>query len=213
MINGDEHTSILGDSNSGKTTCGKRILHDSERFGLFCNIQGEDVPGHQVEGRAPTLRELFQRHKVVWNDDTPERMVEQLNDLVSKLFIAGRKIGPSAYNRKHPWLTVHVDEAWLFEGNNPPADRAPLSRLAAQGKRHGIILCMMTQRPQALSKTALRLARQTVLYRAAPDDLEYIEKMTGRPLNEEHRAHLMRDFHYLVHGPRGWEPHDPVAPL
>lgn len=210
MMTLDRHTLIAGDTDTGKTTGARYLFVQSQRCNVFVNTQGEDVPGHEVEGRPPTLQELVQHRKVVWNDDNPARMVDELPRFVDRLFAFGKQVAPSPVNRKAPWCNVHVDEAWRYEKDNAPAGKDPLTRLALQGYRHGVVLVVILQRPQLASKSAVRPCRQVILYNVPVDDRTYIEGMLGEPLSPDDVAWLQQPWHFIVHTARGYERHSPV---
>ena len=54
-----------------------------------------------------------------------------------------------------------------------------LSLIATQGRKFGLSLCLVTQRPSFIDKIVLSMCNTFFIHRISPDDVSYVRSVTG----------------------------------
>lgn len=171
---GRGHCAIVGITNSGKTTLAEWLHANTVRKSIFLNAQDEiSVKGLRVEGSEwePALLGKTDHLNVVPDDDPAayEALVEQIR---KDLFQMGKAI-QTGRGRKNQWCAIFIDEAHEIA---PEGTRtSSLHRLIKRARRHGIIVCVITQAPADLAKGVLKQCSTHVVFRIGRYESTYFQ--------------------------------------
>lgn len=173
-ILGKGHVSVVGITDSGKTTLAEFIHANTLRKSIFLNAQDEvSVKGRRVEGGdwSPAILAEVDHVNLVPDDD-PDAYVALVEQVRKDLFDMGRRI-QSGRGRRNQWCVVFVDEAHEVA---PEGQRtSPLHRLIKRAKRHGIIVVVITQAPADLAKGVLKQCATHVVFRTGRYEATYFQ--------------------------------------
>lgn len=76
-----------------------------------------------------------------------------------------------------------------------------LSLIATQGRKFGLSLCIVTQRPSFIDKIVLSMCNTFFIHRISPDDVSYVRTATGGlPSSLENRLTRLTQGHMIVTG-------------
>lgn len=109
---------------------------------------------------------------------TKQLVVTYLSTLLLKKFTDFKIEGDERY------LSFVLEEAQNFcpDQSYPIEHRLAkkkLSDIATQGRKFGISLCMISQRPSYVDRIVLSMCNSFFLHRISPEDVNYVKKVTG----------------------------------
>jgi DNA helicase HerA-like ATPase len=87
-------------------------------------------------------------------------------------------------NGRERYLTFIIEEAQNFcpDKSYPIGSslaHSKLSLIATQGRKFGLSLCLITQRPSFVDRIVLSMCNSFFIHRISPDDVSYVKKVTG----------------------------------
>lgn len=171
---GKGHVSVVGITDSGKTTLAEYLHGHTLRKSIFLNAQDEvSVKGLRVEGAdwSPGILAETDRVNLVPGDD-PDEYIALVETVRRDLFAMGRRI-QTGRGRKNQWCVVFIDEAHEVA---PEGQRtSPLHRLIKRAKRHGIVVVVITQAPADLAKGVLKQCSTHVVFRTGRYEATYFQ--------------------------------------
>lgn len=173
-ILGRGNVSIVGITDSGKTTLAEWLHANTVRKTIFLNAQDEiTVKGLRVEADEwdPSLLGKTDRLNVIPPED-PEGYDPLIEQIRRDLFKMGKMI-QTGRGRKNQWCVVFVDEA--HEAAPEGSRTSALHRLIKRAKRHGIIVVVITQAPADLAKGVLKQCRTHVVFRIGRYEATYFQ--------------------------------------
>lgn len=159
-----KHVSIIGRTDTGKTTFAKKLHEHTDKTSIFFNTQDEDVVGHRTKKWDKNL--LAEHRKINFIPDENEEIGSiQLNEIYYDL----RHITEDLNDRSRKTrFIVFVDESHEYAPNG--AKGTPLHKIFKRGHRYGIRGISMTQRPAELDKGIVTQANFHVIFDV--DDFE-----------------------------------------
>jgi DNA helicase HerA-like ATPase len=166
----EKHISIIGKTNTGKTTAAKMLHDNTDKISIFFNTQDEDVQGHQT--KKWDIKDLKEHRKINfiphWNNDIA---TIQLKEIVQDL----RKITESIGDRSRKTrFIVFVDESHEIAPNNVTG--TPLHFIMKRGKRYGITGVSITQRPAELDLGIVSQANYHMIFDVNDFESQYFKK-------------------------------------
>lgn len=163
------HISVIGKTNSGKTTFSKMLHENTDKFSIFFNSQDEDVEGYRTHSWKI---DLLKEHKKInfiphW---TNEVSTVQLKQIVKDLRKITDKLGDRS--RKTRFI-IFVDESHEIA---PQGLRStPLHFVFKRGTRYGITGVSITQSPAELDKAIVRQSAYHVIFEVNDFESQYFQ--------------------------------------
>ena len=114
-----------------------------------------------------------------------DRQAKIIIKLVSKMLLeSAYRITPRGSRPIH----IFIEEAHRYVQNDIDADLIGYNifeKIAKEGRKYGVILCLITQRPSELSDTTLSQASNYIIFRLNnPTDIEYVRKIVPNITDE-----------------------------
>jgi len=169
------HVSVIGRTNTGKTTLGKLLHKDSEFFSIFFNTQDEDVVGHTLHNwsKGDLKKYYIEEEKQKINfipDDDPRLALYQLKIIKDDIKEFVLRYGDRS---RITHFLMFVDEAHeiAYQGSI----NTPLHWFFKNGKRHWTTAISMTQSPADLSKAIVRQAEYHVIFDVNDFESQYFK--------------------------------------
>ena len=155
----DRHTVIVGVTGGGKTYAANRFIKEAVTpFTLFWNTQDEnesqalsDIVVESPEELLEVFREYQSANICYQPSENIEEAKQELEIIKNILFTIGKQVNNRIKIKK--WITFYVDEVTDYSSKNQPD--AAINMLYRRGRRHGIIMVALTQRPALTSQTIL----------------------------------------------------------
>lgn len=171
LSNLDKHISILGKTNTGKTTVAK-LLHDdtNDKVSIFFNTQDENVEGHRLKEWDYHILDKHRKINFIphWNNEVA---IKQLSKIVQDL----RKMTEATGDRSRKTrYVVYVDESHEIAPNNVTG--TPLHFIMKRGHRYGITGVSITQRPAELDLGIVSQADYHVIFDVNDFESQYFKK-------------------------------------
>ena len=190
----EKHVVIAGMTDKGKTTFAKYLFHEvKDRRVIFVNTQAEWMGIDPIHVWNPQLlKGKSQKMNLVPNVDR-DVATKELEDMVQDLMFIGKRVNPKRAEKA--WCIVMVDEAAEY---SPKMGRThdPLKTLAKRGKRYGVTLVSITQRPADLSHTVLTQAGTHFYFDLSNYEKGYFEKYAVP--YDRFADHVARPFHFTM---------------
>jgi len=165
----EKHISIIGTTNSGKTTVAKMLHTNTNYRSIFFNSQDEAIDGYRVHKWDISL---LKEHKKInfipnWKSDMATNQLQQITDDL-------REIALSTGDRSRKTeIVVFVDEAHniALQGQHD----TPLHWIFKQGHRHMVTGVSITQSPADLDKGIVRQADFHIIFRVNDFESQYFK--------------------------------------
>ncbi len=79
--------------------------------------------------------------------------------------------------------------------------REKLAAIATQGRKFGLSLCLISQRPSFVDQVVLSMCNSFFLHRISPEDVSFVKRVTGGlPLSLERRLTILANGELIVSG-------------
>jgi len=197
-----KHLFVGGITDSGKTTYALSLFHQVSGLRIFINTQYEEN-AEKMGIVCNSLKEITEEinrdtDRIIYNPPETGAM-DEIEELRQILFKVG-KLKMAGKERRHVWVHVFIDEVHTMGEN--------LNLWVTQGKRWGITVIAIAQRPALTSHTILTQCETHVLFLCGLYETPYFEKY-HIPI-EEYEDHLKKPYHYIVVTPRGISTHPPI---
>lgn len=209
----DQHCTIIGVTGSGKTYFTQHTIKNRVTpFTIFVNTN-DDASAREaadlVINSPDELMEVFQNYEsadMCYSiSENVEEAKQELTAIKDILFAIGRQINRTSNIKM--WLTLYVDEATDYSGKTQPDETINL--LFRRGRRHGLIMVALTQRPAITSHTVLTQSRMKVFFVTELMERPYLEKYFGDAF-DEYWDWLEKDFHYVEEKKGVWIKQKPI---
>ncbi len=185
------HKAVLARSGAGKSRIVKMFHERHEHVGVYVTPHKDLPRGHRLTSTSQhkVLQVLNDGHrKLVWKAPRARRaeggrdgVVEQLDDLVDALLELGESQMPAGQDTTPTWCIVVIDEVHNFtEKTGYPG---PVERLLAEGRKFGIRVICVSQRPARVSLEVLGQAEYVIILELNPPDEKYL-RLAGYPIDE-----------------------------
>jgi hypothetical protein len=109
--------------------------------------------------------------------------------------------------RQERYLVFIIEEAQNYVPNLSVYDvgyslaREKLSTIATQGRKFGLSLCLISQRPSFVDPVVLSMCNSFFIHRVSPEDVSFVEKVTGGlPKSLARRLTQLEQGELIVHG-------------
>lgn len=205
-----EHTFISGITGSGKTEFAGRMFNETEGVNIFINTNAEmkiEDLGENVD-KMPDVIKLLEKgkKKIVF---TPDKItVEDYEELQAVLFALGKVM---AGRDRRIWCHLFVDEIQELAPKVGGVAEHVFKRFATRGKRYGIILVSMSQRPGLVSHTVLTQSYYHVIFELGDYEIPYFRDY--RIPIEEHKSWIAQPYHYIIKSPTEIAQKPPIEPI
>lgn len=110
-------------------------------------------------------------------------------------------------NRETRYLLFIIEEAQNYVPNLSVYDvgyslaREKLATIATQGRKFGLSLCLVSQRPSFVDPVVLSMCNSFFIHRISPEDVSYVEKVTGGlPSSLKRRLTRLEQGEVIIHG-------------
>lgn len=166
----EKHVSIIGKTNSGKTTVAKMLHENTDKLSIFFNTQDENVEGYRCRKWD---RKLLREHRKInfIPDWRPAVATVQLKNIIDDL----RKITESIGDRSRKTrFIVFVDESHEIAPQNVKG--TPLHFIFKRGNRYGITGVSITQRPAELDLGIVSQADYHIIFEVNDFESQYFKK-------------------------------------
>ena len=148
-----------------------RRLRRLEKTGIFCS-------------KGTPIEEIVKRNQLTVIDlsDVNEKISEViLSAICRKIFLARKQYVRSRENGLSSPVLIVIEEAHNFAPRNLEvsinASRGVLRRIAREGRKFGVGLCLVSQRPSKLDADILSQCNSQIILRVVnPSDQEYIKQ-------------------------------------
>ena len=194
LNNLQKHVSIIGKTDTGKTTVAKLLHENTDKISIFFNTQDEHVDGYRVNYWDP---ELLKEHKKInfipsWKTD---KATIQLNKIIMDLSKITQNIGDRSRETR---FIVFVDEAHeiAYQGSK----NTPLHYLFKRGNRYGMTGISITQRPADLDKGIVTQASYHVIFDVNNFESQYF-KIKNIPI-EQIKDQLFDSHNFTIYDNR-----------
>lgn len=172
------HTTILGQTKSGKTTLGKVLYAALEGNRIFYNVQNDrDIYGlsdANVSSPGELLKAIYANKKRINYTPPPTESAEHIYGIYKVLIHFGQQVAKRAPpNSEFIWATLFVDEAHLVAPKHSGNDG--LSLLTTRGAGLGVRCVSITQRPSLLSHTVLTQSPIYFIFFVAPTEQKWFK--------------------------------------
>jgi len=174
LDNFKSHVSIIGRTDTGKTTVAKMLHKDTDLFSIFFNTQDEDVVGQTIRSWSKgDLKKYIKEEKTKFNfipDEDPRIAAYQLKIIKEDIKEFVLKYGDRSRKR---FFLMFVDEAHeiAYQGSI----NTPLHWFFKNGIRHWTRAISMTQSPADLSKAIVRQAEYHVIFDVNDFESQYFK--------------------------------------
>lgn len=170
LANLNKHLSILGRTNTGKTTVSKKLHDNTSLISIFFNTQDEELKGYRTtKWNVDCLKDHKKINFIPHHSNDIARI--QLNEIVQDL----RKITESIGDRSRKTrFVVFVDESHEIAPNNVTG--TPLHFIFKRGHRYGITGVSITQRPAELDLGIVSQAALHVIFDVNDFESQYFKK-------------------------------------
>lgn len=176
---GNEHATVLGLTQHGKTYATVKTLERTEGAVLFFNSQHSKVGGGWVEATGANsvsqiIYALQKGYKVNFlpADDSIEKMSIQLGAITNEIYKLGRFD-----------FTFAIDEVHLFWMTKKQEGKNALLRLATTGLGRGFKCIFLSQRPAKVDNTLYTQSTKHIVFALGVNDYSYL-KTNGFPTEE-----------------------------
>ena len=208
----DQHTVIVGVTGAGKTYASQRFIKEAVTpFTMFWNTQDEfeakslaDIVVESPEELLEVFREYQSANICYQCSENIEEAKQELEIIKNILFTIGKQVNNRIKIKK--WITFYVDEVTDYSSKNQPD--AAINMLYRRGRRHGIIMVALTQRPALTSHTILTQSTLHIYFIVEDMERPYFKKYFGDAFdtlwsNMEKKHHFVckSEGHYYKHKP------------
>lgn len=192
----EKHLSIIGKTNTGKTTFAKKLHENAKIHSIFFNTQDEDIVGYRCKKWDYHLLKEYNKINFIphWNND---QATEQLEKITQDLMQITLKIGDRS--RKTRFL-LFVDESHEIAPNNRTG--TPLHFVFKRGMRYGITGISITQRPAELDKGIVSQASYHVIFDVNDFESQYF-KLKNIPI-EQVKDQLVDSHNFVIYDNRSF---------
>jgi hypothetical protein len=154
----NQHTTVIGRTQSGKTYAVNRILKNQKKGVIFFNTQQELLPGYIVIDQKTSfiqIRDLLKKgFKLSYNPSTRlEIQAKEISFLIDEIFENGD------FNKVNNIFFV-VDEVHLFTKEA----LSEICRIATGGIKYGINGIFLSQRPAQISNVLMTQSAEMVIF-------------------------------------------------
>jgi hypothetical protein len=109
--------------------------------------------------------------------------------------------------REERYLVFIIEEAQNYVPNLSVYDvgyslaREKLAIIATQGRKFGLSLCLISQRPSFVDPVVLSMCNSFFIHRVSPQDVSFVERATGGlPASLARRLTQLEQGELIVHG-------------
>lgn len=191
ISNLSNHVSIIGKTNSGKTTLAKMLHENTNILSIFFNSQDEHVDGYRTHEWNINLLKEHRKINFIphW---TNEGATIQLKKIVNDL----RKITESLHDRSRTTrFIIFVDESHEIAPQGLKA--TPLHFVFKRGTRYGITGVSITQSPAELDKAIVRQSAFHVIFEVNDFESQYF-KAKNIPIDQV-KAQLVDSHNFTIY--------------
>ena len=194
LNNLDKHLSILGRTNTGKTTIAKKLHDNTDKISIFFNTQDEEIKGYKAtKWNVKLLKEHDKINFIPHHSNDIARV--QLNEIVQDLRQITESIGDRSRTTR---FVVFVDESHEIAPNN--VHGTPLHFIFKRGHRYGITGISITQRPAELDLGIVSQADLHVIFDVNDFESQYFKKK-NIPI-EKVKSHLVDSHNFTIYDNR-----------
>lgn len=187
---GNEHITVLGLTQHGKTYATEKTLQAAKEPVLFFNSQHTKVGRGWIDAHGGNTIEqiigaLQKGRKVNFlpADESLDKMSVQLAAITDEIYKLGK------FN-----FRFAVDEVQLFDMAKNKKGKIALERLATTGLGRGFKMLFLSQRPAKVSNTLLTQSTRHIVFALGMNDVSYlksngfpVEEITSRTKNEKYQ--------------------------
>lgn len=194
LKNLEKHLSIIGRTNTGKTTVAKKLHDNTELYSIFFNTQDEEIKGFRTNvWNVEKLRDHKKINFIPHHNNDMARV--QLNEIVTDLQGITESIGDRSRKTR---FVVFVDESHEIAPNNVTG--TPLHFIFKRGHRYGITGVSITQRPAELDLGIVSQADLHVIFDVNDFESQYFKKK-NIPI-EKVRLQLVDSHNFTIYDNR-----------
>jgi len=194
LSNLEKHLSIIGRTNTGKTTVAKKLHDNTDLISIFFNTQDEEVKGYRsTVWDKEKLRDHTKFNFIPHHNNDMARV--QLNEIVMDLRGITESIGDRSRKTR---FVVFVDESHEIAPNNVTG--TPLHFLFKRGHRYGITGVSITQRPAELDLGIVSQADLHVIFDVNDFESQYFKKK-NIPIDQV-RSQLVDTHNFTIYDNR-----------
>ena len=194
LKNLEKHLSIIGRTNTGKTTVAKKLHDNTELYSIFFNTQDEEIKGFRTNvWNVEKLRDHKKINFIPHHNNDMARV--QLNEIVTDLQGITKSIGDRSRKTR---FVVFVDESHEIAPNNVTG--TPLHFIFKRGHRYGITGVSITQRPAELDLGIVSQADLHVIFDVNDFESQYFKKK-NIPI-EKVRLQLVDSHNFTIYDNR-----------
>ena len=194
-----EHTFIAGATGSGKTYYSKLLIENRKIPYLIYFNSGFDIRIEQACDFVVTdIRQLIKILKkepdvaICYNPmGIREEDTKKLEEVQSLVFKIGKELNR---NRIKQWLIFCIDEIQIYDSKQRP--NSIVESLYTRGRRYGIVMVGISQRPALVSHTVLTQSREHIYFRFPDYEKPYTKKYFGEDI-DEYWDWLNQEYHYI----------------
>lgn len=179
---GNEHVTVIGLTQHGKTYGTVKTLEKTDEAILFFNTNHSHVGSGWIEGTGKNTPEqmihaLKKGYKVNFlpSDDSIDKMSRQLDGIVNCLYLEGKLN-----------CRIVIDEVHLFKMSDDKKGHKSLLRLATTGLGRGFKCVFISQRGAMVDNTIYTQSTKHIMYALGKADYKYIKEL-GFPSDEIER--------------------------
>ena len=165
-----KHLSIIGRTNTGKTTVAKKLHDNTDLYSVFFNTQDEEVKGYRTTKWDVSYLDKNKKINFIPHHNNDIARI-QLNEIVQDLRGITETIGDRS---RTPRYVVFVDESHEIAPNNVTG--TALHFLFKRGHRYGITGVSITQRPAELDLGIVSQAALHVIFDVNDFESQYFKK-------------------------------------
>lgn len=193
------HTFIAGATGSGKTYYSRLLIKDRDIPYLIYFNSGFDL---QIEKACDfvvsDIRHLIKILKkepdvaICYNPSGAREVdTKKIEEIQSLVFNIGLKLNKDKIKQ---WLIFCIDEIQLYDSKQKPNNI--VESLYTRGRRYGIVMVGISQRPALVSHTVLTQSREHIYFRFPDYEKPYTKKYFGERI-DEYWDWLDKDYHYI----------------
>ena len=196
LKNLEKHLSIIGRTNTGKTTVAKKLHDNTDLYSIFFNTQDEEVKGYRTTvWDVEKLRDHKKINFIPHHNNDMARV--QLNEIVMDLKGITESIGDRSRKTR---FVIFVDESHEIAPNNVTG--TPLHFIFKRGHRYGITGVSITQRPAELDLGIVSQADLHVIFDVNDFESQYFKKK-NIPI-EQVRSQLVDTHNFTIYDNRAF---------
>lgn len=196
LRNLEKHISIIGKTNTGKTTFAKMLHEYTDKISIFFNTQDEDVEGYKTKKWDYHLLEEHKKINFIpdWRSEIATIQLQEIKDDLQQLML---RIGDRSRKTR---FVIFVDEA--HEIALQGIKDTPLHFIFKRGKRHGITGVSITQSPADLDKGIVKQADYHVIFDVNDFENQYF-KAKNIPI-EGVKKYLVDSHNFTIYDNRSF---------